>query len=134
MRLDKKRQKGQFAKPPPPTDRVRLKVPYGRRHVAQGLGARWDRMERAWWLPVERETAIDEAKALGFLPEPAHGQLKGGVAALPERVQLNVPYEQRDAAKRLGARWDPAERVWWLSAEHETAINKAKALGFLPKS
>ena len=48
-----------------------------------------------------------------------------------ERVRLNVPYEQKDAAKRLGARWDPAERVWWLSVEHETAINKAKALGFL---
>ena len=51
-----------------------------------------------------------------------------------ERVRLNVPYEQKDAAKKLGARWDGTERVWWLSAENETAINRAKALGFLPKS
>jgi len=60
---------------------------------------------------------------------------KRGKAKPPaERVRLRVPYEQKDVAKRLGARWDRTERVWWLSAENETAITEAKALGFLPES
>lgn len=32
----------------------------------------------------------------------------------------NLPYEQRDAAKRAGCRWDPSERAWW-SGKLETA-------------
>lgn len=30
------------------------------------------------------------------------------------RVNLNVPYAEKDRAKRLGARWDPALRVWYV--------------------
>lgn len=30
------------------------------------------------------------------------------------RVNLNVPYEQKDEAKRRGARWDPARRTWYV--------------------
>ena len=30
------------------------------------------------------------------------------------RIDLKVPYEEKDAAKRLGARWDPARKVWHL--------------------
>lgn len=30
------------------------------------------------------------------------------------RVNLQVPYSEKDHAKRLGARWDPARRVWYV--------------------
>lgn len=30
------------------------------------------------------------------------------------RIDLKVPYEEKDAAKKLGARWDGARRVWYL--------------------
>jgi hypothetical protein len=36
--------------------------------------------------------------------------------ALLERVYLRVPYEEREAAKALGARWDRWERQWWIEA------------------
>jgi len=48
------------------------------------------------------------------------------------RVWLNVTYQQKDVAKNLGARWDPAEKLWWLPADNRAAINRAKELGFLP--
>jgi hypothetical protein len=48
------------------------------------------------------------------------------------RVWLNVTYQQKDVAKNLGARWDPAEKLWWLPADDHAAINRAKELGFLP--
>jgi hypothetical protein len=30
------------------------------------------------------------------------------------RVDLAVPYEEKDDAKSRGARWDPARRVWYV--------------------
>jgi hypothetical protein len=33
-----------------------------------------------------------------------------------ERVYLRVPYAEKDAARVLGARWDPDLRHWWIAA------------------
>ena len=30
------------------------------------------------------------------------------------RVYLNVPFAEKDSAKRLGARWCPEKRQWWV--------------------
>lgn len=30
------------------------------------------------------------------------------------RTNLQVPFDEKDEAKRLGARWDPAKRVWYV--------------------
>lgn len=30
------------------------------------------------------------------------------------RVNLKVPYKQKEEAKRLGARWDSARQVWYV--------------------
>jgi hypothetical protein len=30
------------------------------------------------------------------------------------RTNLNVPFEQKDEAKRAGARWDAARKVWYV--------------------
>ncbi|MFT4174225.1 MAG: DUF5710 domain-containing protein [Rhodocyclaceae bacterium] len=30
------------------------------------------------------------------------------------RVDLRVPFAEKDEAKRLGAKWDPAKRVWYV--------------------
>jgi hypothetical protein len=30
------------------------------------------------------------------------------------RTYLTVPYEQRDAARQLGARWDPGRKLWFV--------------------
>lgn len=31
-------------------------------------------------------------------------------------IKLNVPYAEKDAARRLGARWDPALKTWYAPA------------------
>ena len=33
------------------------------------------------------------------------------------RVYLNVPYGERDAAKRSGARWSPGRKAWYVPAD-----------------
>lgn len=30
------------------------------------------------------------------------------------RVNLNVPFDQKDAARRAGARWDAARKTWFV--------------------
>ena len=30
------------------------------------------------------------------------------------RIDLNVPYKEKDEARRLGAKWDKARRVWYI--------------------
>ena len=30
------------------------------------------------------------------------------------RIELQVPFEDKDKAKKLGARWDPKKKVWYL--------------------
>ena len=47
-------------------------------------------------------------------------------------VLLNVPFDLKDKAKALGAKWDPAVKKWWIKAGEDPAIEKARKLGFLP--
>ncbi|MCX7084250.1 MAG: DUF5710 domain-containing protein [Methylococcales bacterium] len=35
---------------------------------------------------------------------------------LNSKTYLNVPYAQKDAAKALGARWDPTQKKWYVPA------------------
>ena len=37
------------------------------------------------------------------------------------RTDLRVPYAEKDEAKRLGARWDPARKVWYIENVADTA-------------
>lgn len=45
------------------------------------------------------------------------------------RVDLKVPYSEKDRAKKLGARWDSAKRVWYV----ENKENLAPFLGWMPE-
>lgn len=39
-----------------------------------------------------------------------------------EKTYLNVPFAQKDAAKALGARWDPAMKKWYVPADKDMAL------------
>jgi uncharacterized protein DUF5710 len=32
------------------------------------------------------------------------------------RIDLNVPFHEKDDAKRLGARWDAERKIWFVPA------------------
>lgn len=41
------------------------------------------------------------------------------------RIDLNVPYSEKDQAKALGAWWDPARRTWYVkNAEDLTPFQR----------
>jgi len=41
------------------------------------------------------------------------------------KTYLNVPYAQKDAAKALGARWDPANKKWYVSGKDDINLFSA---------
>jgi hypothetical protein len=45
------------------------------------------------------------------------------------RTDLQVPYSQKDEARRLGARWDAARRVWFV----ENVENLGRFLRWIPE-
>lgn len=45
------------------------------------------------------------------------------------RVNLKVPYKEKDAAKRKGARWDPARRCWYV----QNVENIARFMRWMPR-
>jgi Domain of unknown function (DUF5710) len=74
---------------------------------------------------------LDDPKIAAAL----HAQTKKRSVMAEGRLELNVPYERRNEAKSLGARWDPIKKTWWLSADgSESARDKARKLGFLKNS
>ena len=44
------------------------------------------------------------------------------------RTNLKVPYEEKDDAKKLGARWDAARKTWYV----ENVENIAKFMRWMP--
>ena len=57
-----------------------------------------------------------------------------------KRIYLSVPYKQKDEAKKLGARWDPIVKKWYIpsSVRVDVSINdpldeNKKALSSIPQ-
>lgn len=46
------------------------------------------------------------------------------------RINLNVPFAEKDAAKKRGAKWDGARRTWYVS--DKKSLNKCKQ--WMPES
>jgi len=44
------------------------------------------------------------------------------------RTNLKVPYEEKDDAKKLGARWDAARKTWYV----ENVENIAQFMRWMP--
>lgn len=59
---------------------------------------------------VEHPEAADEAAAAELV---ARLREEGRTLFSGERIELDVPFADRDKAKELGAKWDPAGRCWY---------------------
>ena len=98
------------------TERTWLDVPYTSRNTAKKLGARWDRDNKRWYAPE----GVDLAPLRPFLPEQqqerdmAVGDSASSVERRAEKpTVLHVPYEDKELAKKLGARWDRDRKQWY---------------------
>lgn len=52
----------------------------------------------------------------------------------PNRIWLEVPYSEKDAAKAAGARWDPTERAWFAPRPGMAALERWTGRAPLPQT
>ncbi len=91
--------------------RTYIDVSFKEKDEAKGLGARWDRQERSWYVPPGADTT-PFAKWMEKTPEAS--QAPEIQKAATERQFLAVPYGERKAAKAAGAQWDKAAKSWYV--------------------
>lgn len=111
--------------------RTYLVVPFKEKDEAKALGAKWDRQERAWYVPpgvdpapfdkwAQRATtaaADAPAAAQEARTQPEQPAAPQERHAAQERVYLAVPYGERVAAKAAGAQWDKAAKSWYAGPQ-----------------
>ncbi|HCT8266354.1 zincin-like metallopeptidase domain-containing protein [Escherichia coli] len=109
------------AQAPAKPERAYLNVPFKEKDEVKALGARWDRQERAWYVPAgvdpapfakwarEGATAAVAARAEAPATQPTAERRN----AAQERVYLAVPYGERQVAKAAGAQWDKVAKSWY---------------------
>lgn len=72
---------------------------------------------------AESKTKSQETKS----GNPSHGSggsIPNSAAYAAERFYLNVPIEEKDAAKALGARWDGEHKKWWCHPADKDKFTK----------
>jgi len=100
-----------------PEGRTYLTVPFKEKEEAKGLGARWDRQARSWYVPegqdikpftrwMGNETSQEQAKAKAETVRESS----------QDKVFLAVPFKEKGKAKELGARWDRGAKSWYVPA------------------
>lgn len=88
-----------------------IHVPYQEKNEAKGLGARWDRNKKSWYVN-ESENLEKFSKWLA----PKVSQEAKAPESTAEKTYLAVPFTEKNKAKSLGARWDRAEKSWYVPA------------------
>jgi putative DNA primase/helicase len=102
-------------------NRTFLAVPFKEHGDAKALGARWDRRQRSWYIPVH----LDPVPFARWLPnvantatdllDTASAPARPAVDQTPPsgRLYLAVPFEERALARMAGAAWDKAAKSWY---------------------
>ncbi len=98
-----------------------LAVPFNEHKDAKALGARWDRRQRSWYVPVHLDPVAfvrwlpNISKTATDLPETAHAPGRTALDQAPpsERLYLAVPFAERALARVAGAAWDRAAKSWY---------------------
>ena len=96
--------------------RIYLSVPFVQKDEAKALGARWDRNEKAWYVPPDVDSSLfavwivtrDQLASEPPTLEPKKRSV---------REYLAVPFGERQAAKAAGALWDKEAKSWYIGSQ-----------------
>jgi hypothetical protein len=91
----------------------------------------WRKIEAPQWAGTAKLRPLDDPALDAALARLDKKRNKLGAKLEVEKVWLAVPFARKEEAKKLGARWSPADKAWWLPAGDATAIAKARQLGLV---
>lgn len=82
-----------------------IEIPYDDRNEAKELGARFDGTTKCWYIPKGvDESKFSKWKKLSEAPKTTD----------KKKFYIYVPYDDRNEAKELGARFDGQKRQWYF--------------------
>ena len=81
---------------------------------------------------IAAHTGLDDEHSQGNegadrLANLAIGQTSCQYANKPKKIYLNIPYSEKDEGKKLGTKWDPKKKKWYIfsnSNYRETILNR----------
>lgn len=112
------------------TEKTLLQVPYAERNAAKQCGCRWDGTVKSWyapkgvdlravaqWLPTKASEKTMQEQSKNSDPIQLGEDRQTGAEKTQQRATektlLQVPYEEKEAAKRCGCRWDGSIKSWY---------------------
>lgn len=88
----------------------------------------WRSIDPPSWAGSNRLRSLDDPAITEALVK--HDRRRKVPAAVPERIDLSVPFSRKEQAKAIGAKWDVTKRTWWIPIDR-AILQKAIELGFL---
>lgn len=104
---------------PDKKERVYFDVPYEQRQEAKALGCKWDKDNKKWFISEatpERIEAMDKAgfKTVEVEQKNLESVQKNENTDSKQKILLSVPFEEKDLAKELGAKFDRETKNWYV--------------------
>ncbi len=93
-------------------------VPFSEKDEAKSLGARWDPEIKLWFDPSPGNARLDK----WFRPAGP----KDSPADPKDKKYLAVPFNEKEEAKSLGAKWDHTIKLWYDPSSDSSALDKWK--------
>jgi len=72
-------------------------------------------MKPPWLWPIERDENRETTKRAHVEMPPGRGRdIRHSIDNPLMRINLVTPFAEKDAVKKLGARWDAAKKLWYI--------------------
>lgn len=93
---------------------------------AKELGAKWDKQNKSWYVLGAQENKFKEEwnKYLASTPTK---DLSTSLPTDNAKIYLDVPYQNRNQAKELGAKWDRNAQSWYTDKQNPN-LNSLSAI------
>ncbi|MDG1006692.1 MAG: DUF5710 domain-containing protein [Alphaproteobacteria bacterium] len=101
-------------------EKIYLNCPFDDKDACKSLGGRWDSDARKWYI-TDAMASEPFAQWMEGAEAPAETGKPQAETEEGEKTYLNCPFDDKDACKALGGRWDGDAKKWYVPAEKDTA-------------
>ena len=111
----------------PQNKKIYIDVPYAEKNQAKSLGAKWDRGAKSWYIESNTDLVRFEQWSttrnieLNGTDTTLKSSLSIPISDSSKRY-LAVPYENKEQAKKLGAKWDISAKSWYISSSVDISL------------
>lgn len=117
--------------------RIYILVPYAEKNEAKALGAKYDKNKYSWYIPenvdpalfskwkinenIKMDNEMDEKNAV---EKDANATSNNLTTEIKDKVYIAVPFDLKDEAKSMGAKWDNERKSWYVSSDNTEVIQR----------